>query len=103
MEQYRRNSAVDVGPAAAKWLKNSPKQPFFLDVGFFETHREYPEPTAEDDARYTLPPAPIPDTPQTRKDIAAFRASARCPQSLVKAPPRHRRAVFCVSTRRFLS
>jgi len=48
-----------------------------MDVGFFETHREYPEPTPEDDPRFTQPPQPIPDTPQTRRDIAAFRASAR--------------------------
>ena len=32
---------------------------------------------AAEDARYTLPPAPLPDTPATRRDMAAFKASAR--------------------------
>ena len=36
-----------------------------------------PNPTPADDPRYTLPPAPIPDTPETRLDTAAFHASAR--------------------------
>ncbi len=69
--------AAVVAPAAAKFLDSRPAQPFFLDVGFFETHREYPEPTADDDPRYLQPPAPMPDTPQTRRDMAGFRASAR--------------------------
>ncbi|MEO8369615.1 MAG: sulfatase [Candidatus Solibacter sp.] len=73
----KTTGAANVAPMAVEYLDSRPAKPFFLDVGFFETHREYPEPTAEDDARYTLPPAPIPDTPETRKDIAAFRASAR--------------------------
>lgn len=51
--------------------------PFFLTVGFNDTHREFPEPGPEDDERYTVPPAPLPDTPETRRDMAAFKASAR--------------------------
>ena len=73
----KSTAAANVAPLAVEFLDTRPTKPFFLDVGFFETHREYPEPTAEDDPRYTLPPAPIPDTPQTRQDTAAFRASAR--------------------------
>ena len=52
-------------------------QPFFLSVGFEETHREFRQPTALEDERYCLPPAPLPDTPQTRRDMAEFKASAR--------------------------
>jgi N-sulfoglucosamine sulfohydrolase len=70
-------SAVQVAPAAVEFLNRRPQQPFFLDCGFFETHREYPEPTPADDPRYTQPPVPIPDTPQTRLDTAAYHASAR--------------------------
>jgi N-sulfoglucosamine sulfohydrolase len=70
-------SAVQVAPVAAEFLKRKHTEPFFLDVGFFETHREYPQPTAADDPRYVQPPVPIPDTPQTRQDAAAYRASAR--------------------------
>jgi N-sulfoglucosamine sulfohydrolase len=70
-------SAVNVAPGAAEYLDRKPKQPFFLDVGFFETHREYPKPTPADDPRYVQPPVPIPDTPETRLDMAAYHASAR--------------------------
>ena len=70
-------AAANVAPKAVEFLNSRPNKPFFMDVGFFETHREYPEPTPEDDPRFTQPPQPIPDTPQTRRDIAAFRASAR--------------------------
>jgi N-sulfoglucosamine sulfohydrolase len=69
--------AADVAPGAVQFLSRAGTQPFFLDVGFFETHREYPQPTAADDPRYTQPPQPIPDTPATRKDMAAYHASAR--------------------------
>jgi arylsulfatase A-like enzyme len=67
-----------VAPATAELLRELPEhQPFFLSVGFFETHREYFEPTSVRDALYSLPPANLPDTPQTRRDMAAFKASAR--------------------------
>ncbi|MBN9614931.1 MAG: sulfatase [Acidobacteriales bacterium] len=72
---HKSTSARDVAPAAVKFLRSRPQQPFFLDVGFFETHREYPVPT--DNPDYILPPAPIPDDPATRKDMAGFHASAR--------------------------
>lgn len=73
----RTTSAVDVAPAAEEFLDSRPQQPFFLDVGFFETHREFHRPTSADDPRYLQPPTPLPDTPQTRLDIAAYHASAR--------------------------
>jgi N-sulfoglucosamine sulfohydrolase len=73
----RNAQAANVAPAAVRFLKQPPKQPFFLDVGFFETHREFHEPGPHEDARYAAPPVPIVDTPETRRDIAAFHASAR--------------------------
>lgn len=75
--QHKSTSAADVAPGAVEFLSRPHDRPFFLDVGFFETHREYPNPSPADDPRYTLPPAPIPDTPQTRLDTAGFHASAR--------------------------
>jgi arylsulfatase A-like enzyme len=57
-------------------LADRPDRPFFLDLGFHETHREFPT-EQSDDARYTRAPAILPDTPQTRADFAAYRASAR--------------------------
>jgi len=71
------SSAHEVAQAVAEFLKGRPGQPFFLSVGFFETHREYPEPGPAEDPRYCRPPAPLPDTPETRRDMAAFMASAR--------------------------
>ncbi len=73
----RSASVDDVAPAAADFLSYAPSEPFFLSVGFFETHREFPSPGPDEDARYCLPPHPLPDTPRTRQDFAAFRASAR--------------------------
>jgi len=69
--------ARDVVPAAIQFLSAKPQQPFFLDVGFSETHREFIEPGPADDSRYLRPPAPLPDTPETRHDMACFRATAR--------------------------
>jgi N-sulfoglucosamine sulfohydrolase len=66
-----------VAPAAVELLESRPPQPFFLSVGFFETHREYFAPTSIRDARYSLPPGNLPDTPETRRDMASYKASAR--------------------------
>src|SRR5260370_4802702 len=62
---------------AIRMLNNTLPQPFFLSVGFFETHREFLKPGSIEDANYSLPPAPLPDTPGTRRDMGAFKASAR--------------------------
>jgi N-sulfoglucosamine sulfohydrolase len=66
-----------VAPASVTLLRDDPPQPFFLSVGFFETHREYFNPTSIRDTLYSLPPANLPDTPETRRDMAAYKASAR--------------------------
>jgi arylsulfatase A-like enzyme len=63
-----------VAPVAAAQLPTLP-EPFFASVGFFETHRPFPEPDA--DTLLCKPPAPLPSTPETRHDMAAFNASAR--------------------------
>ena len=52
-------------------------EPFFLSVGFFETHREFAAPTSVRDTLYSLPAPNLPDTLATREDMAAFKASAR--------------------------
>jgi N-sulfoglucosamine sulfohydrolase len=69
--------AAFVAPTAVEWLSNGLPQPFFLSVGFFETHREFLKPSSLEDIKYSLPPAPLPDTLQTRLDIGSFKASAR--------------------------
>lgn len=68
--------AKSVAPAAVEFIKHPPKQPFYMEVGFFETHRKFHPPTPAEDARYCQPPVPMPDTPEVRADMAAFKASA---------------------------
>ena len=60
--------------AAIEFLKRPHDRPFFLSVGFGQTHRAFPEP--EVDERYVRPPEPLPDTDQTRYDWAAFCTAA---------------------------
>jgi len=62
---------------ASDFLDASPPQPFLLTVGFWVTHRPYREPGPEEDDRYCLPPAPMPDTPRIRQDMASYIATAK--------------------------
>jgi arylsulfatase A-like enzyme len=48
--------------------------PLFLDIGFSDTHRPFPEIDPET-AKYVRPPALFPDSPATRLDYAAYLAS----------------------------
>jgi len=66
-----------VAPVARQVLQEPLPEPFFLSVGFFETHRDWLEPPSLRDALYSLPPANLPDTPETRHDMASYKASAR--------------------------
>jgi arylsulfatase A-like enzyme len=69
----------EVTPAATKLIATRAQEeaPFFLSIGFFETHREFFEPSSIRDVLYSRPPDNIPDNAQTRRDMASFRASAR--------------------------
>lgn len=77
----------DVAPAATRLIaeraaagagdEDGAGQPFFLSVGFFETHREFFEPSSVRDALYSRPPENIVDHARTRRDMASFKASAR--------------------------
>src|SRR5215208_5407058 len=50
-----------VAPAAVELIGRLPAdRPFFLSVGFFETHREFFQPTSVRDTLYSLPPANLP-------------------------------------------
>jgi N-sulfoglucosamine sulfohydrolase len=62
---------------AAEFLTNPPDRPFFLSVGFFVTHRDFPEPGDQEDERYVMPPPIFPDTLETRRDFACYQAAAR--------------------------
>lgn len=70
-----------IGNAARAFLRRAAAdgegKPFFLSAGFNVTHRVYPEPGWQEDERYCMPPAPLPDTPETRRDMACYKAAAR--------------------------
>jgi N-sulfoglucosamine sulfohydrolase len=72
-----QNNAQFVAPLTIKTLREAPAQPWFMSVGFFETHRDFSAPTSVRDTLYSLPPANLPDTEVTRRDMAEFKASAR--------------------------
>ncbi|MBI1336088.1 MAG: sulfatase-like hydrolase/transferase [Phycisphaera sp.] len=75
---YDRYFGRDGQNQALEFLSNPPEEPFFLTVGYGQTHREFPELSeCPDDPRYCLPPSPLPDTPETRIDMARYKASAR--------------------------
>ena len=61
--------------------RRRPGKPFFLSVGLNQTHRPFPpaDPAGHpgEDPRFCRPPAPLPDTPRTRRDTADFKAAAR--------------------------
>jgi arylsulfatase A-like enzyme len=75
------NRAHDVAPLTIEALKDMPprsaERPWFMSVGFFETHRSFFAPTSVRDSLYSLPPENLPNTPETRGEMAAFKASAR--------------------------
>lgn len=73
------NRVSDVAPAAIEVIaeRANAEEPFFLSVGYFETHREFFEPSTVRDALYSRPPENVIDTPATRRDMASFKASAR--------------------------
>jgi N-sulfoglucosamine sulfohydrolase len=71
--------AEDVAPQTIEALRRAAgsEQPWFMSVGFFETHRDFFAPTSVRDTLYSLPPENLPDLPAVRRDVASFKASAR--------------------------
>lgn len=62
---------------ASEWLDNAPSDPFFLSVGFYETHREFPEHKDDINPDHLIPPQPLPDVPEVREDMGDYIESAR--------------------------
>lgn len=70
--------------AAIDFLHEDHERPFFLSVGYFAPHRgsvkhrpeqSFPSLGPALDERYVCPPSPLPDTPQTRRDMAEYGSS----------------------------
>lgn len=73
-------NVATVAHRAAKLIASKPKAPFFIDAGFFETHRkgrDFERTDYKTDPRYIRVPAPLPDNEKTRADMAKFIDSAR--------------------------
>ncbi len=74
---------------AVDFIAEAHDRPFFLDVGFGVTHRKAevfddpPDGEERTDPRYLKPPAPLPDTPETRSDMALYVDAARRLDQLV--------------------
>lgn len=70
----------DIASNACNFLASNSDSPFFLDAGFHYTHRRgtafVDPPQRLGDPRYVRPPAPLPDTPETRQDMADFMVAA---------------------------
>ncbi len=82
----------DLHERAARFIADAPSEPWFLSLGFDQTHRDnrqgnfasgtcfsqtHPYDPAQLDARYCQPPPTVPDTPETRRDMASFKEGAR--------------------------
>ncbi|MFW6336474.1 MAG: sulfatase [Phycisphaeraceae bacterium] len=74
--ETQSNSVAHVAPAAEAWLADPKRkeQPFFLACGFVETHLPWPD-ADDEDARRVKTPDPLPDTPETRRDMARYHKS----------------------------
>ncbi len=71
------NRVAAVAPRAVRFLQSRPQQPFWLTVGFFETHRPYHLAAPEDLKQYIQPPQPVPDVSASRGDMADFHESVK--------------------------
>ena len=65
----------DIAKLAARYIEEE-KSPFFLSVGFYMPHREYLHDLGKINADYVIPPFPIYDNEEGRKDFAEYMASA---------------------------
>jgi len=77
VHEIENTTVNSVAPAAIDALSGGIPEPFFMSVGFFETHRSFFAPSSVRDRLYSLPPPFLPDTPEIRQDVAAYKASAR--------------------------
>jgi len=66
----KSNSCLDVTPLVLDFLAKKPKEPFFVMVGFSETHRPFPEYDGPIDNIEGLPY--LPDVEDVRRDLASL-------------------------------
>lgn len=61
---------------AAAYIRENREQPFFLSLGLFNTHRDFPERDPGINPNYVQPPFPFADTRENREDMARYVTSA---------------------------
>lgn len=61
--------------AAAEYIRGDHETPYFLSLGLYNTHREFPVDGLTVDPDYVQPPEPVPDVPATREDMAGYATS----------------------------
>ncbi len=91
-DDNRCEDVADLHERAAHFVSQPPAVPWFLSVGFDQTHRDnrqgqpdsgscFSQPTPYDPRLLPVsevaPPAPLPDTPETRRDFTSFAEGAR--------------------------
>ena len=68
-------SCKDVTPEVVRFLASAGDQPFFASVGFFETHRRFPDSAGPWDAVQV--PGFLPNVPDVRHDVGDLNQSVR--------------------------
>ena len=77
IEVDQNKNSLKIAESASDWLnKYNSHKPFFMSIGFFDTHREYPkEVSANFDPRWQRPPEIFFDNQELRLDMARFYTS----------------------------
>jgi len=75
-EQHVKRDASLID-AAVDYLGEEHEKPFFLSIGLFSPHRHFPAPGPDDNPDRMQPPPTLPDSPETRYDMASFATMVR--------------------------
>ena len=69
--------STKISSTASKWIKKyNSKKPFFISIGYFDTHREYVKKISENfNPNWIRPPELFLDNKQMREDMAKFYSS----------------------------
>ena len=71
------NDSNKISSTASRWIKNyNYKKPFFISVGYFDTHREYVKKISKNfNPKWIRPPELFIDNKEMREDMARFYSS----------------------------
>jgi len=77
VEVDQNKNSLKIAKSASNWVKKyNSQKPFFISIGFFDTHREYPtDVSANFDPRWQRPPEIFFDNQELRHDMAKFYTS----------------------------